>query len=223
MKKLLFLFICVLSGCGVSKQLAKDCGGDLEMGCRMIFGDSTQEESIENDVNKIKQQIAILQNNMNININQINVLTNQNQLLFSTLETQEIILTSLTDQGLLQTAQIVSIQNTINSLTTSLNTNSLSISTLQGSLVLMQGQLANLLSQDTVVEYIDCAKNGVVDGPGYDEVIMRTKSGKLIAYFESNNNGFLSVLVSGSYVTTDQQACPFTVSSNMFCDSMGCR
>lgn len=60
---------------------------------------------------------------------------------------------------------------------------------------------------DAVAELIDpCG-----DGPGYDEVLIRYDSGELVAYFESGGKRFLSVIGEGSYVTTDQQACNFSV------------
>lgn len=54
------------------------------------------------------------------------------------------------------------------------------------------------------------------DHPGqHDEVVLRLSSTSLVAYFKSGSNEFLSVLALGSnYVTTDAQACHFTVNSD---------
>ena len=72
--------------------------------------------------------------------------------------------------------------------------------------------VVELQLQESVVEFIDpCG-----DGTGFDEVLMKTKSGKLIAYFESGSNRFLSILVDGNYRTTDQQACNFSVTGGIY-------
>lgn len=71
-------------------------------------------------------------------------------------------------------------------------------------------QLAELESQDSIVEYIDPCGDGV----GYDEIILKTSNGNLIAYFESSGNRFLSILIPGNYRTTDQSKCYFTVDTN---------
>lgn len=82
-----------------------------------------------------------------------------------------------------------------------------SIAALQASANAQQAQITTLLTNENVVEFIDpCG-----DGPGYDEVILKTSSGKYVAYFESGSNRFLSVLSQGSYQTTDAQACQFTI------------
>lgn len=61
--------------------------------------------------------------------------------------------------------------------------------------------------QDAFVETIDpCG-----DGPGFDEVILRTSDGQLIAYFEDGGKRFLTELVPGRYLTTDRQRCAFEV------------
>lgn len=71
--------------------------------------------------------------------------------------------------------------------------------------------------QDSIVEFLDCAG----DGPGFDEVVMRTKSGKLVASFE---DGFLTIIFPGTYMTTDASHCPFVVTQQLqFCDILGCR
>lgn len=62
--------------------------------------------------------------------------------------------------------------------------------------------------QDAQVEIFDpCG-----DGPGHDEVILKFNS-VLIAYFRNGPYEHLAVLQNGSYVTTDQQACHFSVNN----------
>lgn len=61
--------------------------------------------------------------------------------------------------------------------------------------------------RDAIVEIIDPC------GPslGYDEIILRLGNGSLVAYFQNGVNEFLIDLHPGEYVTTDGQACHFTV------------
>lgn len=54
------------------------------------------------------------------------------------------------------------------------------------------------------------------DGAGFDEVLLRTGSGKIIAYFEYGNSRFLSTIPTGSYRTTDGTNCNFEVTSGGF-------
>jgi hypothetical protein len=51
------------------------------------------------------------------------------------------------------------------------------------------------------------------DSAGFDEVILKTGAGKLIAYFENGASRYLSVIPTGSYRTTDGTNCLFEVTS----------
>lgn len=81
-------------------------------------------------------------------------------------------------------------------------------------------QLAALQSEQRIVAVLDpCG-----DGSGYDEILLRTSTNQLIAYFESGSTRFLTIVSPGSYQTTDSSSCPFTVNAqNQMCDSLGCR
>lgn len=89
-----------------------------------------------------------------------------------------------------------------------------SINAVQNSLQLqinnVVADIAQLEMQESIVEFVDPCGNG----PGYDEVLLKTSTGKLVAYFESGANRFLTVLTPGNYRTTDQQACNFQVTSS---------
>lgn len=81
--------------------------------------------------------------------------------------------------------------------------------------------LQELQNQDSVVEMIDPC--GDVNGE-FDELLLRTRSGALVAYFESGSRRFLSSLQPGSYATTDNTGCSFSVNSSLqVCDNLGCR
>ena len=70
-------------------------------------------------------------------------------------------------------------------------------------------QLAVLNGYDNVVAFIDPCPT--VPTTGYREVLMKTSSGKLVAYFESGSQRHLSPLVNGVFRSTDSRACNFTV------------
>lgn len=57
-----------------------------------------------------------------------------------------------------------------------------------------------------ILETIDPCGNGT----GFDEILIKTNIG-YISYFEEGNKRFLAKLDIGSYRTTDQQACRFSV------------
>lgn len=97
--------------------------------------------------------------------------------------------------GALQSS-VVSVQNTAASIQVQVNQNTADIAAIQG--------------YPSIVEFIDpCG-----DGPGFDEVLLKTATGQYVAYFESGGNRFLSLLSAGSYATTDASACHFTVHAN---------
>jgi hypothetical protein len=197
--KLIALFVAALalSGCGIPKQVAKDCGGDLELGCKQIFGDTEAETEAEASQDRRLDDIeSALAAQFKTNVS----LVNQMQSNYNVLH--------LAISGLSSTD--ASLQAQLNAL--------------QASMVTVQAQANNVQAQlsttESIVDYLDC--NG--DNPGFDEVVLRTKSGKLIAYFETGSKRFLSVLIPGSYQTSDASSCPFTVNANMqFCDSISCR
>ena len=203
--------VLLLAGCGLPKQLAQDCSGDLEQGCRTLFGEP------EADLDQLDRRVTDLERRM---LQLENVVTS-NSALISLLE---INLASLSSQ--LETLDTANAANTaaISVLQAQMLAGQNQITSLQSGAVTLQAQTTALAMQDSVIDYLDCAVGNVIDGNGFDEIILRTKSGKLVAYFESGGNRFLSVLVPGSYRTTDQQMCAFTVNANMeMCDGLGCR
>lgn len=83
------------------------------------------------------------------------------------------------------------------------------LNTMQTILETQQASITVLQTQEAITEFIDpCG-----DGPGFDEVLIRTTSGQLVAYFESGGNRFLTILSPGSYATTDAQRCHFQLTA----------
>lgn len=215
MKKLLVLMTLtgLLTACGIPKQMAKDCGGDMEMGCRTIFGTDKDDD--------LQAQI----NNLNSRVSQLEVTTNANVTTMAGLQTtansQAAQIAALVAQ---ESADHAAQQAALVALNAQLTLTLGQLLSLQTQTTNLQSSVTALQAQDSVIDYLDCAVGSVVDGAGFDEVIMRTKSGKLVAYFENGGNRFLTILTVGSYRTTDQQACNFTVNAaGKLCDGLGCR
>jgi hypothetical protein len=102
----------------------------------------------------------------------------------------------------------VALQNAINAAQASFNTINASIVSLQSDVYAALTELGEIKSHDSIVEFVDpCG-----DGNGYDEILLKTSSGKVIAYFEQGNNRHLSLLEADTlYSTTDAQRCQFKI------------
>ncbi|MEZ0209208.1 MAG: hypothetical protein ACAH17_03485 [Candidatus Paceibacterota bacterium] len=104
-----------------------------------------------------------------------------------------------------QTAQIAALEFQIDSQQVQINS--------------LLAQLAVLSTNNNQLEIIDpCG-----DGPGFDEVLIRSGS-TLLAYFEQGSHRHISSLGPGFYQTTDAHKCSFTVNAQLqVCDSSGCK
>ncbi len=194
MKYLLIVLTLSLMGCGMAEDITRGCKGDLDTLCDMIFGrDSEEIDKVAETVEENSQSIENIENQIQFLNNMVNLMTAQ----INSLET-DIFVLSNTQQN--NTTVINTLQNNQNALQNQLNT--------------VVADLAALEAQDTVVDYVDpCG-----DGPGFDEIIMKTSSGKYVAYFQSGNGNnqkrHLTILTPGNYRTTDQQQCNFSVLAN---------
>lgn len=191
MKKLLMITLTLFltSSCGITEGLNKNCGSDLEEFCNLTFGykDKDQDKEIADNTFKNNEQDARLK-----------ALEEQNEQLIESmdafsLEIEALELTDTTNRQYFQTL--------INSLTTTVNAN----------LVTLNNLATSVNSNGSVTKMIDVCgdKSGY-----YDEIILKTNTGKYIAYFEDGGKRFLTEISNGGYVTTDKQACSFTISSS---------
>jgi hypothetical protein len=167
--------------------------GTTDEMCDNLFG---QDEWVRDDENK--KVIESLQS-------QIDGLVAANDILAEYLTNTQTTLTVLQNliAGSVTMEQYDSLLVQINSLNATVNN-------MQEQINVNVVRLAELELEDPIVEYYDPCGNG----PGFDEIIMTTRSGKLVAYFESGSNRFLTVLTPGNYSTTDTQKCKFTVNSS---------
>lgn len=118
-------------------------------------------------------------------------------------------------------AQVEYLKLRLNALSERLDVQGVNLEYIQADMANTASDLQELQNQDSVVEMIDPC--GDVNGE-FDELLLRTRSGALVAYFESGSRRFLSSLQPGSYATTDNTGCSFSVNSSLqVCDSLGCR
>ena len=184
------------SGCGYQRTLRAHCHLEGQT-CDNLFGinqyevDNNQDavdKALAAEVVSIKQTL----DNMIIDLKFIQ----------SQLETNNVLLTLLrqdinANYDLIQALEVntIALEDRLNYQQVIINNH--------------QIELANLASEDPIVEYIyPCGKR-----TGYfDEVLLHTKSGKYIAYFENGNKRFLTVLNDNvSYMLTDGSNCTFTL------------
>jgi len=90
------------------------------------------------------------------------------------------------------------------------------IKALNDRLAELEIELTTVNQQIKVLEDAGMAVNEVINPCGdqvgqYDEVILKLSSGQVVAFFEQGDKRFLSILDNGTYMTTDVQACRFSI------------
>lgn len=205
-KVLLLLTFIFAAGCGYRATARNHCNLGTQL-CDNLFGEDTWENNnrlsaAEADIAELDKEITSMQSMI--------------ELLISELKDKSAQIIQL--DALIQLIQISVVDNAdfVNTVTADLQ---LEIEQLEDSVAYQQtiindmiGDISELANQDSILEYVlPCGDRAGI----YDETLLRTKSGKLIAYFESGSNRFLSELPPGTYSTTDQNPrCQFTVDSN---------
>lgn len=182
-----------------------------------------QDSNILSQLSLIDMNLAYLDSNDDNLQNQIDAINvsltgNINSVLSlqSSQLAQDLLLTSLQVQIDALGSTDASLQAQIDSLDSRLD--SLEGNTFQQQIDDLITAMANLTLSldDAIVEYLDPCS----DAPGYDEVLLRTASGKVIAYFEDGNGQgnqrrHLTVLIPNTlYGTTDSTGCNFQVDVN---------
>jgi hypothetical protein len=198
------LLLTTLTSCGVVEGLSKNCGNDINEFCTFAFGDKDKEQDkqIADNTFKNNEQDARLK-----------ALEEQNLQLISSMESISNDLEYLSQdvennaaQIAITSASLTTLQGNVNANLVTLLALNTTVTTLNGNVVALDSALSK-----TIVATIDPCN----DYPGhFDEVILKTRDGKFLAYFEDGGKRFLSLLSPGVFVTTDKQACIFTVTNN---------
>jgi hypothetical protein len=196
MKKILLIALTtVITGCGPVNLLNNGCGGEARKLCDVLFGPDT-----ETDVKNNEEQIEELQKLIDSVISQVNSMDSLISLLKSQLKLLE---TNLENQNEVDS----NLQNQISNLQTQIDDLKTETDAQQDVLNDATTEIAELQGYSSIVEYIDpCG-----DGSGFDEVILKTSDGSLLAYFEQGSKRHLSLIPDGQYRTTDNQQCYFDV------------
>lgn len=184
---LLIATVMVSSSCGITEGLNKNCGSSIDMGCNFIFGmkDEDQDKKIADNTFKNDEQDA-----------RISALEKQNEQLISSMESfsEQLVQLGEDDQ-----ANKLYLEGLITSLTNTVSANLITLNNLSSNL------------NGIVTKMIDVCG----DDPGhYDEIVLKTNTGKYIAYFEDGGKRFLTEIPFGNYSSTDRQVCSFTISSS---------
>jgi chromosome segregation ATPase len=186
---------------------------------------STNISSILNDISNLHQNLSSL----SVQTASLESLTETHEIDISSLKVRITSLEASNFQTLEQVNQLIT--NAINAFSDDVN---LELNTLMVQYTNLTVQLGQLQTQTQALETYTVDLQSQIDnivldtndsmseiydpcgdGSGFDEVIFKTVSGKFVAYFESGNKRFLSLLPDGTYQTTDQQACTFTINSGI--------
>lgn len=190
------LFSC--SGCGYQSTLRTHCHLEGQT-CDSLFGINQYE--VDNNQNIVDKQLSAEIQSIKTTLDN---LISDMRLIQAQLETNNVLLVLLKQDINANYDLIQALEQNTEALENRLDYQQVIINN-------HQIELANLASEDTIVEQYDPCGNG----PGFDEVLLHTRSGKYLAYFESGSNRFLTVLQTNiSYRTTDQQKCYFTLNND---------
>lgn len=188
MKALLLLAtVALVSSCGMAEGLNKNCGSDLRMGCNLVFGmkDADQDEQIAKNTFKNDEQDA-----------KITELETKNEQLIESMSAFSVQISQLQATD---TFNKTYLEGLINALQNTVTANFVTLTVLQSDL---SGSIAAMV--DVCGDHVG----------HFDEVILKTRNGKYVAYFEQGSKRFLTELSVGAYQTTDAQACSFTVTTS---------
>lgn len=153
-----------------------------------------KQQTFQNDkIEELEKRIIAVENTLNSNINTM----------FNTSEKITSLQYQLDSLSSKESADYINLQSQIASALSNISTIQTIVNTQTTTLVTLQ-------TNENITAFHDFCGNK----PGfYNEVGMITSSGKIVVYFESSGNRFLSILRDGSYMTSDGTACYFTVTN----------
>ena len=206
-----------LTACGIADQIASDCGGHFKQLCQAIFGETpAQVDELQDEVHLIKEQIAALEAQNIILVEQILDAVNNISLLEAQSAALSALISSLQAQdGALQ-SQIDALEAQHSGLTTIINNTTVNLSSLESSVAQNVTQIAVLNGFTHVTEIVDpCGDHPTK----FDEVLLRiyrpaSNSYAILASFSDNASGLntrFSIVPTGSFQTTDGTNCAFQV------------
>ena len=205
-----------MTACAMAENMAEHCTDN--MGCTNVFGSKNSEQDkrideLEDRMSSVESQVSSLETENDGLLASINILTDSVTDLSMDLAVINSIIPTLalaSDVTALQ-AQASNMEARLTALESQIGT---PVTGLQSIVVQNTIEILQLQQNHNVTKIVDpCG-----DGPGFDEVFMRTSSGKLIASFSQTASGLntrFSILTPGTYSTTDGTGCTFTVNADM--------
>lgn len=209
------LVIIFASGCGYRQTLRTHCYMEGQT-CDSLFGKDEYEQEqqiseLDKRLTNTEKEVESLKTMVNSLIGDVSVLSSQYSSNSSVLNLLQSQLSALNNNVEANSVQITNINTTINELLDNSEYLLERIDYQQTVINSMLVDIASLQNNETITEFYDVCGDKV----GYfDEVIIKTSSGKLLAYFESSGDRFLTLLTPGNYQTSDKQKCKFTVNSS---------
>lgn len=193
----IYLTLLLLTACGVAEDLSKQCvGSDIEMGCNAVLGLRDNEQD----------QLMIHL------IERIDALERYNSITRWSISSLQLDIDILKQSLITSAADYLAIEARVTALEGQIGT---PVVGLQSIVTNNTIQILQLQSNHNVTKLIDPCGNGV----GYDEIFLRTTTGKIIASFSDNASGlntrFSELTAGGPYSTTDGTGCTFSVVTDL--------
>ena len=193
-----------LTSCGYREGLRANCH-ITDTACDALFGSNTWEmqdqvDKNSTDITNLEKELESLKTTLDMTIKDVQSMQAQVTL------NQAMINVLLSNPDIDYSDMINALQEQIDALNQQVSYQQTVINN-------FQVQLNNLASNDDVFEIYDpCGTS-----PGFNEVLLKTQSGKYIAYFESTGKSdrYLTVLQPGyNYQTTDGTKCLFSLDND---------
>lgn len=193
--KLLYIYLTLLllTSCGMTENLSKQCvGSDVEMGCNALLGsrDNEQDETV----------LSLIE--------RIDALEKYNSVTKLSIASLQISVDILKQSAITNAADLLAIGARVTALEGQIGTPVIGLQSIVTNNTI---QILQLQSNHNVTKLVDPCGNG----PGYDEIFLRTATGKIIASFSDSASGlntrFSELVAGGPYSTTDGTGCTFTV------------
>jgi peptidoglycan hydrolase CwlO-like protein len=176
------------------------------------FNYDDKMNNLDDEIEALKKRVSNLESQVAININNISSIQSDILSINADIESLELLIEDLSQDVDANSTSIALLQSQVtnhNSRLTSLEALVNSIQTTTNGLV---ADVAQLESHENIVEFIDPCGDWA---GGYDEVILKTSSGKFLAYFENGSRRFLSLLEKNvNYMVTDGSGCRFYINNS---------
>ena len=209
--------LLTLSSCGVTEQLARECSGTLESACHLLLGGERADE-LDDKVTDLRRQVRelafrdlMLASSI---MGTIGSYQREDALIKEAIAALTEQLADALAGGTVTSADVAALQAQLASLQLKQASDKVAhetqITLQESELIDVRSELVALQTGHTIMSVVDpCGPSG-----GFDEVLLRSGNGQLIASFSQAASGLntrFAILPPGSYTTTDGTTCAFVV------------